>query len=670
MLNDEDFEVPLYLVLDDKDAVKGIDKITSKLKDAGKIVENKFLRTFSDTSEEFQTLIKLGNQLYSVVGKLKKDGTFDKRTSPTLTPVKDMSEAQTLFYSKSKKSYNDNMGKIAFRRQKKLDQELAKENAKNTKKEQVKNLKQIAFDDKMRGLSSRLTNKDYSSSKEFRDIGREIGKEIAKAMEAELDVSSGVNANMQYSDEENRMKNTTSKMGEIFKGALNPLEIAKMQLSSIRQRMQEIEDEMMVVGDGERLQGLKKELTELAKDAEKLEKKTRLSGIQKLFNTFKRVGFYRIARRAFQLIEQGFGESLLGMAKFDSGINQSMSQIQSSFSLISASIVSLIGPILDTVAPMLQQMAQGAASIANGFNQAYAKSKGLSKYTKINTDYMKDFASQTNSATLSFDKFETLSSSDDMSEAFETGDVNEELDNVAGFGTELFEIMKKLLSIIQKVWEMLAPLVTTIFELVTPILNIVDVLLEYLMPAIEWVIDIVRSGIEWISSMLDFISAFLYILTGDFDKAWDYIKTGFLKMISSMVNQLIDFLNYFIMGLDKVVKGAGKVVGLLGFDTSGWGIDKIEHIKLYANGGMVDRGSLFVAGESGAEFVTKMPSGQTGVTNVSQFKQAMVEALYECSDIFQQTNGNVVLNLDGAEIARSKSFKSELNRTNSGLNLR
>jgi hypothetical protein len=29
-----------------------------------------------------------------------------------------------------------------------------------------------------------------------------------------------------------------------------------------------------------------------------------------------------------------------------------------------------------------------------------------------------------------------------------------------------------------------------------------------------------------------------------------------------------------------------------------------------------------------------------------------------------------VLNLDGAELARSKRFKSELNRTNAGLNLR
>ena len=109
------------------------------------------------------------------------------------------------------------------------------------------------------------------------------------------------------------------------------------------------------------------------------------------------------------------------------------------------------------------------------------------------------------------------------------------------------------------------------------------------------------------------------------------------------------------------------ILDIAGVDTSSIGI---PHIPRLANGGMVSSGSLFIAGEAGAELVTTMPSGQTGVTNVAQFKQAMVEAIYECADVFQQPDGSVVLNLDGAEVARSKRFKSELNRTNSGLNLR
>ena len=93
-------------------------------------------------------------------------------------------------------------------------------------------------------------------------------------------------------------------------------------------------------------------------------------------------------------------------------------------------------------------------------------------------------------------------------------------------------------------------------------------------------------------------------------------------------------------------------------------------VMKFAEGGRPEQGSLFIAGEAGAELVTTMPSGQTGVTNIAQFKQAMVEAIYECSDVFQQSGNDVVLNLDGAQIARSRAFKNELNRTNSGLKLR
>ena len=120
------------------------------------------------------------------------------------------------------------------------------------------------------------------------------------------------------------------------------------------------------------------------------------------------------------------------------------------------------------------------------------------------------------------------------------------------------------------------------------------------------------------------------------------------------------------IGHTKVFKAIS--IGL----TAGATLAGAVSIMKFADGGIPQQGSLFVAGEAGAEFVTRMPSGQTGVTNISQFKQAMIEALYECSDIFQNGNGGgeVILNLDGAEIARSKRFVSEVNRKNAGLSLR
>ena len=95
-----------------------------------------------------------------------------------------------------------------------------------------------------------------------------------------------------------------------------------------------------------------------------------------------------------------------------------------------------------------------------------------------------------------------------------------------------------------------------------------------------------------------------------------------------------------------------------------------KSVGAYANGGIAEKGDLFIANEAGPELVYSGPNNSSSIMNIAQFKQAMVEAIYECSDVFQQSGESVVLNLDGAQIARSKSFKNELNRTNSGLNLR
>ena len=42
----------------------------------------------------------------------------------------------------------------------------------------------------------------------------------------------------------------------------------------------------------------------------------------------------------------------------------------------------------------------------------------------------------------------------------------------------------------------------------------------------------------------------------------------------------------------------------------------------FASGGLPDKGSMFIAGEAGAEYVYNMPSGQSGVANVQQIAQA------------------------------------------------
>ena len=49
---------------------------------------------------------------------------------------------------------------------------------------------------------------------------------------------------------------------------------------------------------------------------------------------------------------------------------------------------------------------------------------------------------------------------------------------------------------------------------------------------------------------------------------------------------------------------------------------KFNAAPKFADGGLPDKGTMFIAGEAGAEMVYNTPSGQSGVANISQIQQA------------------------------------------------
>lgn len=75
-----------------------------------------------------------------------------------------------------------------------------------------------------------------------------------------------------------------------------------------------------------------------------------------------------------------------------------------------------------------------------------------------------------------------------------------------------------------------------------------------------------------------------------------------------------------------------------------------------ANGGMPDKGSMFVAGEAGAEFVYNMPSGQSGVANVQQIAQAEYQGTMAALNDWWKSARNDIggdVYLDGEKIYQS-----------------
>lgn len=705
-INTKELEVPFYLVLEDDDIQKGLDEVTSKIKKSGKIVENEFIKKFSDAEDKFQTLIKLGDKLYSVVGRLNKKGGMDARTKPQFTEIQNLSEAKTLLYSKKYSQYNDNLEKLAIARVEKVRKEAEKEDAKNRKKEQQKLLKQKYFDDSMGGFMGLLSSRNYASSREFKDIGKQIASAISKATTAGLDISKGTQASALYDSEYARMSGNVSNIGSIFKGILSPMQIAKLELDEVRAKMRDLQEEIMFLGEGGRVDGLKKDLKELAQQAEKLEKKTKKSFIASFFERLKSYGLLRVVRNLFMSIEKGFSSGLTKLIQFDDAANSTFSSISSSFDKINASIALSLFPIIKAFEPAIVNIANAFADFANNISIASSMMQGLSTYTKISEKYMKDLREQSNA--LSFDKFESLGAETDIFDEGNLSDLSEEeikraeeykskLNGIVEIIQNIIGIVKQIGIALGQIWQVIEPhfntLVDFIIDVIKWITNLIVKIMEVannvgglstLLTMILGVFIAIKSAQianlflsiavkvktlnASLTTTLTLMSAFIGVIGG---------IAGSIKATKSIANwdENTTGAQMFLDVLKKIVSVGSVVAGLIGLFTGnpialGVGIIGGIGVNMFANGGMVDSGSLFVAGEAGAELVTTMPSGQTGVTNVAQFKQAMVEAIYECADVFQQPDGSVALYLDGREVARSKNFKDELNRTNAGLNLR
>ena len=429
------------------------------------------------------------------------------------------------------------------------------------------------------------------------------------------------------------------EFSEIIGSTLTGSERIRFDISREQENLKNLQKQFEGVNKGtkkyeklkEQIKSTQQNINNLNKD---LKKSNKIGGFEKLFNTFKRVGFYRLARRLFQVIEQGIGKGIQGLVEFDNQANKTMSAISLASDKISGSFAMMVLPLIQIAEPFITSFSNTIANFANSISMASAEMQGFTKYTRINKDAVKDLQTEMNSMTASFDKFESLNGKTSI---YEQAIITPE-------DKESMEKGKEFLQIMQKIGGSLKQILDKIFEVIKNIFRELEPYIEPITDFVLLVLDAVGKIIIGLGKLIAKIS--------------EVIKT------KEQLAKVLEVIGGIVMGIGMLSGNFGMIFGGSAIMLGGIAIEA------KANGGMVDSGSLFVAGEAGAELVTTMPSGQTGVTNIAQFKQAMVEAIYECSDVFQQSGNDVVLNLDGAQIARSKTFKSELNRINSGLNLR
>lgn len=447
-------------------------------------------------------------------------------------------------------------------------------------------------------------------------------------------------------------------------------------------------------------------------DGKETEKKA--SAMSKLVKSFGRIAMYRTDRRVIQEIAQAFTESIDGIARYNSEFRDTMGSLQSSLAKVKTSMGVSFYQVLILIEPLITSISNGIVDLANSLSKVTANLRGTAEYTKINTEYMKDYQSATQGALLSFDTFNTLSSNQgiDYSQMLDTG--TDALDT-EGFN-ETETVLKDLLLIVQELfktlgtlWKSVKPSIKTVLNTLLKFIPAIDKLITSLAPALNAVVEtILPMASELIESILpvvvpiieqiaDALNSVMYLLKpiidlainsvkmmvavitldleGMFDtfidgwenvgeffvRTWKTIANGFASIINSIANAFIAFVNKCIDGLNMILSPIDAIAGI--FD----GEVKIKHWNAkvnwkpyaYADGGMMTNasgqfagaGTMYaLAGESGAEVVATGSAG-TGVLNVDQFADAMVSALVRYGAARDTSNGTTIV-LDGNKVGQ------------------
>lgn len=433
-------------------------------------------------------------------------------------------------------------------------------------------------------------------------------------------------------------------------------------------------------GQAEPLNNIKKQLDGINNELDKTAKKSeKVKGpLSNLLKSFGRIAMYRAVRRTIKEITQAFMESIDGIAKYNDEFRSTIGNLQSSMDKAKASIGVAFYQVLILIEPLITQLANGVANLANSLAKVTANMRGVANYTKINTEYMKDYKSATQGTLLAFDTFTTLSANQqyDPSKMFTEG--TDALDEKTFTSTQqvlqnIFSIIGDIIELIKTITPIIEPLVSAVTELASVVLPIIVDGIKEIMPILKPIID---SVVFILKTIIDMISTISKLIKGDFKGAFEDFGQVFKDIGNIFASTFETILNWIINAINTLLKPINWIGRIFGTSEN---FAQIENISIgrFADGGMMTRntfsgaGTMYaLAGESGAEVVAQGSAG-TGVLNVDQFADAMVSALVRYGAARDTDNGTTIV-LDGNKVgqlvASNVGFRNEANRRNANLN--
>ena len=175
-------------------------------------------------------------------------------------------------------------------------------------------------------------------------------------------------------------------------------------------------------------------------------------------------------------------------------------------------------------------------------------------------------------------------------------------EHISGLVEKVGDFIGKLVNGALEIWnKFIQPIVMWLIEKLAPAWSFISNLVIGVFGSIIAVVsDVIGSVIGFLGGLIDFIVG---IFTGNWKKAWQGVKDMFKNIIDGLVgilkfpiNLIIDVINSFIAGLNKIkIPDWVPAVG-------GKGIN-IPKIPKLARGGIIDSPTVAVVGEAGKEAV-------------------------------------------------------------------
>lgn len=273
--------------------------------------------------------------------------------------------------------------------------------------------------------------------------------------------------------------------------------------------------------------------------------------------------------------------------------------------------------------------------------------------------------------------------------------------------TDMFEqINKLLLPITNQIFPIIKKLLNVILTIVSAIMPIIDIVLVTVANILPTLVDLVMTTGEFISviiaMLMPIIEVILVPILDTLEKSVVFLNSIAKVILPTIVAVMVVLMTLLlpVVGLLEVLSKIFQtinevIVSIVTLDFSNlknnlkdlwsdWstgGIidllkdpDKTGVLETYfsnklkfANGGIPDRGTLFYAGEAGAELVASNGNGQSGVMNMQQLQNAVAKGMINAISVSSGGNKNEVIEIQIGEETLITAVRKGANRR--GLDL-